>query len=55
MAFLVLGLVLFLGMHSVSIVAQAWRDRTAARLGNGWSGLHIGFSRVRPVDPTRVV
>lgn len=40
MIYLVLGLVLFLGMHSISIVAPAWRDRTAARLGNAWKGLY---------------
>jgi uncharacterized membrane protein len=40
MIYLVLGLVLFLGMHSVSIIAPAWRDRTAARLGNAWRGLY---------------
>jgi len=40
MAYLVLGLVVFLGAHSVSIVAPAWRDRTAARLGNAWRGLY---------------
>jgi len=40
MIYLVLGLVLFLGMHSISIVAPAWRDRTAGRLGNAWRGLY---------------
>jgi uncharacterized membrane protein len=40
MVYLVLGLALFLGMHSISIVAPAWRDRTAARLGNAWRGLY---------------
>jgi uncharacterized membrane protein len=40
MVYLVLGLVLFLGMHSISIVAPAWRDRIAARLGNAWKGLY---------------
>src|SRR6202041_3872363 len=40
MVYLVLGLILFLGMHSISIVAPAWRDRTAARLGNAWRGLY---------------
>jgi uncharacterized membrane protein len=40
MIYLVLGLGLFLGMHSISIVAPAWRDRTAARLGNAWRGLY---------------
>ena len=33
MTLLVLGLVIFLGVHSVSIVAPAWRDAQAARLG----------------------
>lgn len=36
MTYLVLGLVLFLGVHSISIVAPAWRDRVAARLGVAW-------------------
>jgi uncharacterized membrane protein len=40
MFYLVLGLVLFLGMHSISIVAPAWRDRTATRLGNAWRGIY---------------
>jgi uncharacterized membrane protein len=40
MIYLVFGLVLFLGVHSISIVAPAWRDRTAARLGNAWRGLY---------------
>ena len=48
MVYLVLGLVLFLGVHSISIVAPGWRDRTAARLGNAWRGLYslvtiVGF------------
>lgn len=33
MGTLILGLLLFLGAHSVSIVAPAWRDAMAARLG----------------------
>jgi uncharacterized membrane protein len=33
MTYLVIGLLLFLGVHSVSIVAPQWRDRTAARIG----------------------
>jgi uncharacterized membrane protein len=40
MALLILGLVLFLGIHCVSIVAPHWRDRTAARLGNAWRGIY---------------
>ncbi len=48
MGYLVLGLVLFLGMHSISIVAPGWRDGTAARWGNAWRGLYslvsiVGF------------
>ncbi|MFL6661337.1 MAG: NnrU family protein, partial [Rhizobacter sp.] len=33
MIWLVLGLVLFLGMHSVSIAAPAWRDAQVAQRG----------------------
>lgn len=41
MTWFVIGLVLFLGVHSVSIVAPAWRDATAARIGEGaWKGLY---------------
>src|SRR5438552_3923426 len=40
MVYLVLGLVLFLGVHSTSLIAPAWRDRAAARLGNAWRGLY---------------
>ncbi|MGY4830681.1 NnrU family protein [Sphaerotilaceae bacterium SBD11-9] len=36
MTLLILGLVLFLGVHSVSIVAPAWRDAMAARSGLAW-------------------
>ena len=38
---LVVGLVIFLGIHSVSIVARPWRDAMVARLGAGtWKGLY---------------
>jgi uncharacterized membrane protein len=41
MLVLVAGLVLFLGVHSVSIVAPGWRSRLIARLGAGpWKGLY---------------
>ncbi|GAB4123774.1 MAG: NnrU family protein [Gammaproteobacteria bacterium] len=33
MTMLVLGLILFLGSHSISIVNESWRDRMVARLG----------------------
>jgi uncharacterized membrane protein len=38
---LVAGLVIFLGVHSIRIVAPGWRDRMIARLGaGGWKGLY---------------
>ena len=41
MAFLILGLVLFLGVHSVRIVSEDLRTAQIARLGeNGWKGLY---------------
>jgi uncharacterized membrane protein len=41
MAVLILGLVLFLGAHSVRIFANDWRSRQMARLGEkGWKGLY---------------
>lgn len=41
MPFLVLGLVLFLGVHSVRIVADDWRERTIARIGEKrWKGIY---------------
>ncbi len=46
MVYLVLGLILFLGVHSISIAAPAWRDRIAARLGNGWRGVYSLISIV---------
>lgn len=33
MGILIIGLTLFLGVHSVSIVNEPWRDRLAARVG----------------------
>jgi len=41
MLLLILGLVLFLGIHSVAIVSPAARDRWAAALGaNAWRGVY---------------
>jgi uncharacterized membrane protein len=38
---LIAGLILFLGMHSVQIVAPGWRGAMVARLGEGaWKGIH---------------
>jgi uncharacterized membrane protein len=40
MLLLILGLVLFLGVHSVRIVADDWRRAVVAQLGEGrWKGL----------------
>ena len=39
------GLVIFLGLHSVSIVAPQWRAHQVARLGEGpWKGLYSGVA-----------
>ena len=46
MTLLVLGLVLFLGMHSVAIVAPAWRDAQAARNEKAWKGIYAVVSLV---------
>ena len=41
MSLLVLGLILFLGVHSVRIVSDGWRARTVARIGEGaWKGVY---------------
>lgn len=41
MSLLVVGLLLFLGIHSVSIVANDWRDAQVRRRGEGaWKGLY---------------
>ena len=45
MTALILGLLLFLGVHSVRIVADGWRGRTIARLGEGpWKGVYTLLS-----------
>lgn len=41
MLYLIAGLVLFLGVHSISIVSYRWRDAMVERLGPGaWRALH---------------
>jgi uncharacterized membrane protein len=41
MSVLLAGLLIFLGVHSASIVSPSWRDRMAARLGEPvWQGLY---------------
>lgn len=65
MTILVLGLILFLGVHSTRIIAPAWRDAQVAHLGEKrWKGLFslasavglglvvwgYGLSREAPLD-----
>ncbi|MGB7992114.1 MAG: NnrU family protein [Candidatus Methylophosphatis roskildensis] len=65
MTYLLLGLLIFLGAHSIRIVADGWRTRQLARVGEqGWKGLFsvvslIGFvllvwgygqTRVAPIE-----
>lgn len=41
MTWLILGLVVFLGVHSVRIVAEGWRTQMRARIGElPWKGLY---------------
>ncbi len=41
MTYLILGLILFLAVHSVRIIADDWRTRTIARMGAlPWKGLY---------------
>ena len=45
MTYLILGLVIFLGVHSVRIVANDWRTRTRASIGElPWKGLYSVLS-----------
>ena len=41
MTLLIIGLILFIGIHSISIVAPAWRDRQVALRGEAlWKGVY---------------
>lgn len=52
MVYLIAGLVIFLGVHSVRIVADGWRTQTRARMGEGaYRGLYsllslLGFALI---------
>lgn len=52
MTLLILGLVLFLGVHSTRIVAESWRGRFIAQRGaNAWKGIYtvvsiVGFALI---------
>lgn len=68
MAILILGLVIFLGVHSVRIFAPAWRDARIASMGEGrWKGIYSlvslvglvvliwGYALARPLAPVLYV
>lgn len=47
MTLLILGLLLFLGTHSLRIVADGWRGQMLARIGAGtWKGLYSGVAAI---------
>jgi uncharacterized membrane protein len=47
MTALIIGLVIFLGVHSVRVFAEPWRDTLRARLGaKGYQGLYTAASLV---------
>ena len=47
MSYLILGLIIFLGVHSVRIVAEDWRTQTRSRMGElPWKGLYSVASLV---------
>jgi len=47
MAILVLGLVIFLGLHSTRIVSESGRERAIARIGESpWKGIYSALSAV---------
>jgi uncharacterized membrane protein len=52
MTYLILGLVIFLGVHSLRMVAEGWRTQTRARIGEGaFKGIYsvlsiVGFALI---------
>ena len=47
MGILILGLIIFFGIHSVSIINASWRDRMVAKLGElPWKGIYSLISLV---------
>ena len=47
MTILVLGLVIFLGLHSTRIVSESGRERAIARIGEGpWKGIYSALSAI---------
>ncbi|MGN6232595.1 MAG: NnrU family protein [Trinickia sp.] len=47
MAILILGLIVFIGVHSIRLVSPSWRDAQLARFGeHGWKGIYSVASLV---------
>jgi uncharacterized membrane protein len=47
MVILIIGLVIFLGLHSTRIVSERGRERAIARLGKGpWKGIYSFISAI---------
>lgn len=47
MAILILGLLIFIGVHSIRLVSPSWRDAQVARFGEqGWRGIYSVASLV---------
>jgi len=47
MTILILGLVIFLGLHSTRIVSERGRERAIARIGEGpWKGIYSALSAI---------
>jgi uncharacterized membrane protein len=47
MAILILGLVIFLGLHSTRIVSESGREKAIARFGEGpWKGIYSALSAI---------
>jgi uncharacterized membrane protein len=68
MVALIVGLIVFLGLHSISILAPGWRARAIQRFGEGaWKGLYsvlslagfvlmlVGFAQARAGAPVLYV
>lgn len=68
MAIMILGLVLFLGIHCVRMVAPAWREARIAAMGDGpWKGIYslvsviglvlivYGYAYAQPLAPVLYV
>ncbi len=54
MSLLIAGLVIFLGVHSISIVSPSWRDQMAASMGEWpWKGIYSVASLVGVVMISR--